>query len=458
MDNNNITRRGFLKSVGAGTLATAAVLSGCNGAEKGQNAGPLGEVPTDQMSYRSISKTGDKISILGYGCMRFQMKGEGRNQVVDQDSVDELIDYALKHGVNYFDTAPVYLQGQSEAAVGKALARYDRKSFYLATKLSTMSVGGSPKDVYESSLAMYKASLENLQTDYIDYYLLHNIGSIDAFNKRFVESGVLEYMLKEKEAGHIRNLGYSVHCNKETFDYILAQDVQWDFVQIQMNYYDWAIGSARNVEAKYMYEELAKRGIPVVIMEPIQGGRLASVDYSGINELRASKPGSTAASWAFRFCGTFPGVMTVLSGMTYMEHLQENIRTFAPFEPLTDEQTQTLLDTAQFMSKRPMIQCNSCQYCMPCPYGLDIPGIITHYNKCLQEGNIISDPADTEYKKARRAFLIGYDRSVPRLRQANHCSGCQECIPKCPQHIDIPSEMVKINQFAEELKKNSLTL
>ena len=448
-----ITRRGFFKAAAATTAAVT--LAGCDNNKKSVS---LEEVPTDKMAYRSISKTGDTISLLGYGCMRFQMKNEQGKQVVDQDSVNELIDYAIKHGVNYFDTAPVYLQGQSEAAVGKALARYDRKSFYLATKLSNFVDNVSAKELYDISVNMYKQSLEYLQTDYIDYYLLHSIESIEDFHRRFLDNGVYEYLLKEKEAGHIRNLGCSVHCGKALIDYMLQSEYKMDFVQIQMNYYDWAIGNEANVEAEYMYEQLSKKGIPVVIMEPILGGRLASVDYAGVNELRAGKPGSSAASWAFRFCGTYPGIMTVLSGMTYMEHLQENIRTFAPFEPLSEDEIQVLLDTAQMMLQKPFIQCNSCQYCMPCPYGLDIPAIFTHYNKCLQEGNIISDPADTEYKKARRAFLIGYDRSVPRLRQAAHCASCQKCVPKCPQHIDIPSEMVNINQYVEELKKNALTL
>ena len=456
--NPSITRREFLKATA--TAAAAATLSGCSQASKKSSALSDVEVPADKMTYRSNPNGGESISLLGYGCMRFQMKEEAGAQVIDQESVNELIDYALDHGVNYFDTAPTYLQGQSEPAVGKALARHDRKSFYLATKLSShhFPEGLTPEEYKRQSLEMYQNSFKRLQTDYIDFYLMHNIGSIEALHYRFLDNGIYEFLLEEKKAGRIRHLGCSVHCDRATFDYILGSGMELDFVQIQMNYYDWAIGSESNVEAGYMYEQLAKRGIPVVIMEPILGGRLSSVDYSGVNELRASNAGSSAASWAFRFCGTYPGVMTVLSGMTYMEHLQENIRTFAPLEPLTDKQTQTLLDTAQMMARRPMIQCNSCLYCMPCPYGLDIPGILTHYNKCLTEGNIITDPSDTEYKKARRAFLIGYDRSVPRLRQAAHCAACRQCMTKCPQHIDIPSEMLKISQYVDGLRKVSPTI
>ena len=175
-----------------------------------------------------------------------------------------------------------------------------------------------------------------------------------------------------------------------------------------------------------------------------------------VTKLKQREPEHSVASWAFRFAGSFPGVLTVLSGMTYMEHLQDNLRTYSPLQPLTDEEFAFLQETADLMMQYQTIPCNDCNYCMPCPYGLDIPGILLHYNKCINEGNMPRNEGDDNYRKARRAFLVGYDRSVPRLRQANHCIGCAQCNPHCPQGIDIPKEMQRIDHFVERLKQDSL--
>jgi len=160
------------------------------------------------------------------------------------------------------------------------------------------------------------------------------------------------------------------------------------------------------------------------------------------------------ASWAFRFAANAPGVLTVLSGMTYMEHLLDNLRSYCPFKPLSEEEVRFLYDTADIMMQYPTVPCNDCKYCMPCPYGLDIPAILLHYNKCLNEGDIIDDPQDSDYRRARRAYLVGYDRSVPKLRQASHCIGCNQCSPHCPQRIDIPHELRRIDTYVEHLKRN----
>ena len=259
-------------------------------------------------------------------------------------------------------------------------------------------------------------------------------------------------MLKEREAGRIRNLGFSYHGDIKAFDYLLSRhdEFRWDFVQIQLNYVDYRHASGMNFNADYLYAELDKRNIPVVVMEPLLGGRLAGLtDYLNAR-LKQRRPQESIASWAFRFAASFPRVLTVLSGMTYMEHLQDNIRTFAPLDVCTDEELALLEDTAQTMLKYPSVPCTACQYCMPCPYGLDIPGIFAHYNKCINEGNVPSSSQNENYRKARRAFLVGYDRSVPRLRQANHCIGCNQCVHHCPQNIDIPAQMQRIDHFVEQ--------
>ena len=451
--NKNINRRNFLKVVGGTALASAAVLPGCKNRQEAAHTATT-EVPTDQMTYRTNPKTQDRVSLLGYGMMRLPSipSPDGTSSTIDQETVNELVDYAIAHGVNYFDTSPVYMQGGSEKATGIALKRYPRDKYFVATKLSNFS-----NYTRENSITMYRKSFENLQVDTIDYYLLHSIGNggIETFRARYIENGMLDFLVEERKAGRIRNLGFSFHGTQAVFDEVLAmhETVHWDFVQIQLNYVDWRHASGNNVNAEYLYGELTKRHIPAVIMEPLLGGRLSNVPDHIAATLKQQAPESSVASWAFRFAGSQPDVLTVLSGMTYMEHLQDNLRTYSPLKPLTEADLEFLEETAQLMLRYPTIPCNDCKYCMPCPYGLDIPAILTHYNKCINEGNVPASSQDENYRKARRAFLIGYDRSVPKLRQASHCIGCGQCVPHCPQSIDIPKELHRIDRFVEELKQ-----
>lgn len=447
----DMDRRKFLKLFGGGAVASSAALCGCSSHDGVDSVASQGEIPVGQMTYRKSPTSGDRVSILGYGCMRWPLRKDADGKdLIDQETVNRLVDYAIEHGVNYFDTAPVYVQGMSEKATGIALSRHDRKSYYLATKLSNFQ-----NYTYENSVAMYRQSLRNLQTDYLDYYLLHAIGGgsgMQLFNDRFINNGMLDFLLKEREAGRIRNLGWSFHGDVKVFDQVLNMGVKWDFVQIQLNYVDWRHASGNNVNAEYLYGELEKRGIPAIIMEPLLGGRLSNVPDHIVARLKQRRPENSVASWAFRFAGSPENVLTVLSGMTYMEHLQDNVRTYSPLVPVTDEEKAFLEATAQLMMKYPTIPCNDCKYCMPCPYALDIPGILLHYNKCVNEGKVPKDAQDENYARARRAFLVGYDRSVPKLRQANHCTGCGRCTPHCPQGIDIPKELQRIDKFVEELK------
>ncbi len=451
---NDINRREFLKTAGSAALVMGGVTA-CGkktGTKFGTTAGPA-ETEPGEMTYRINRGNGDKVSILGYGCMRFPMiKDENDKDVVDQDTVNRLIDHALEHGMNYFDTAPVYLQGQSEAAVGKALKRHPRENYFIATKLSNFS-----NWTRENSIAMYKASLKNLQTEYIDYYLLHSLGGggIKKFEERFVDNGVLDYLMEERKAGRIRNLGFSFHGSKETFDELLAlhDKYHWDFVLIQLNYIDW---SHANPPASSLQQELDKRGIPSMVMEPLLGGRLSKVPQHIAERLKERNPQGSVASWAFRFAGTQPGVLCVLSGMTYMEHLQDNLKTFSPLVPLNEDELAFLEDTAELIQQYPTIPCNDCKYCMPCPYGIDIPAILLHYNKCVNAGEIAKSITDENYKKARRAYLVSYDRAVPKLRQAARCIGCNTCMSHCPQNINIPKQLHRIDKYIEKLRQDKL--
>lgn len=309
---------------------------------------------------------------------------------------------------------------------------------------------------------MYRNSFRELQVDYIDYMLLHAVGmggGMEEFENRYIKNGILDFLVEERKAGRIRNLGFSYHGDIRVFDYLLSRhdEYKWDFVQIQLNYLDWKYAkqiNPSNTDAEYLYGELEKRGIPAIIMEPLLGGRLSNVPSSIVAKLKQREPERSVASWAFRFAGSKPGVLTVLSGMTRMEHLEDNLRTYCPLKPLTDDDFHFLQQVATNMMEWNTIPCNDCKYCMPCPYGIDIPSILLHYNKCLNEGNIIDDDTDDDYRRARRAFLVGYDRSVPKLRQASHCIGCNQCSPHCTQRINIPHELHRIDAFVERLKQH----
>lgn len=191
-------------------------------------------------------------------------------------------------------------------------------------------------------------------------------------------------------------------------------------------------------------------------MEPLLGGRLARVPDYIVAKMKSREPEQSVASWAFRFAGTPEGILTVLSGMTYMEHLRENLHTYSPLRPITPDEDAFLMKIADDIYNLNTIPCNECNYCMPCPYGINIPAVFSHYNRCINEGNMPNNAQDPDYRRARRAFLVGYDRSVPKLRQANHCIGCRQCVEHCPQNIQIPDEMHRIDRYVEQLKQGTL--
>ena len=236
----------------------------------------------------------------------------------------------------------------------------------------------------------------------------------------------------------------------------LHEKYHWDFVQIQMNYVDWHHAQGRNVNASYLYDELQKRGIPVVIMEPLLGGRLSNVPGPVATRLKEHAPGKSIASWAFRFCGTYPGVLTALSGMTYMEHLSDNCDTYCHFKPLTDEELALLEEMALMIRDFPLIDCTACNYCMPCPYGIDIPGIFLSYNQAVNDGLVAESAQQSDFKRLKRRYLALYNKSVESIRQADHCINCSQCVPHCPQNIRIPREMVRIDNYVEKLKRETL--
>ena len=453
--------------MGAGAATT--LVAACGGNKKDDQ---LMEPPVGKMTYRTNPTTGDRVSLLGYGMMRLPQIDN--SEEFDQDMINHQIDYALEHGMNYFDTSPVYCRGMSERCTGialKAQKRVPREKYYVATKLSNFDESTWSQ---EASIEMYHNSMTELQIDYIDYYLLHAVGGggMENFSQRYLDNGMLDYLLEERKAGRIRNLGFSFHGDIEVFDFLLANHdkYQWDFVQIELNYLDWNYANEindGNTDASYLYDELHKRGIPAVIMEPLLGGRLVKdLPQYVVDELKKREPQRTIASWAFRYAGTPEGVLTVLSGMTYMEHLKDNLVSYCPLEPLKEEE-QRFLDTkiAHQIMEEETIPCNNCQYCMPCPYGIDIPGNFLLYNKWKVEKTLPTDPAAKDYTKNRRNYLISLDRTVPRDRQPDHCIQCNRCIhrnkdsrgnDRCPQKINIPKELERIAQLVERLRVDNI--
>lgn len=463
-------RREFLKVLGVGSVAAAAALSGCDKITKKEvkdsEEAALGEIDGSKMIYRTNPKTGEQVSLLGFGMMRLPTIEGGSNSEEDapinQQSVNEMVDYAMAHGVNYYDTSPVYCKGMSEASLGEALSHHDRSKFFVASKLSNFNPATWSR---EESLKMYRNSFTNLRVDYIDYMLLHSVGgskegidSMTMLRSRYFDNGMLDFLVDERKAGRIRNLGFSFHGDIKVFDYMLSlhDKIHWDFVQIQLNYVDWRHAedmNEGNINAETLYNKLDALEIPIVVMEPLLGGQLASLNPHLNDEMKSRRPQQSIASWAFRFAGTKSRILTVLSGMTYMEHLQDNLRTYCPLEPCTDDELAFLEHVAQIFISYPTIPCTGCRYCMPCPYGLNIPKIFTHYNKMVNTGGVAM-ATDENYRKARRRFLIGYDRAVPAMRQADHCIGCKQCIEHCPQQIDIPQTMILIDKYVEGLKQD----
>ena len=404
------------------------------------------------------TKDGKSVSLLGYGAMRLPTTDGGHangwapdgysNAEIDQATFDAQVKTMLEHGVNYFDTSPAYCRGESERRLGEALTKsgFKRSDYMIATKLSNFAPQQYP---LEECKKMFEASLRFLRTDYIDNYLLHAIGNdgFATFSKRYLENGALDWCVELRREGRIRNLGFSYHGDPKAFEWCLEHNdkYKWDFCQIQMNYVDWLHAqetNPRNLDAKYLYGRLTELGIPVVIMEPLLGGRLARPNYALSRELSPLDPDASLAKWALRFCGTYPNVMTILSGMTRTAHVEENIATFSPLVPCTEKELAALERAAVALIKLHTIPCNYCNYCMPCPFGLDIPAILTFRNAVIT----------AEKAPSAREALAMYRSAVPdMLRRAERCTGCNRCKMHCPQSIDIPKELGEIDKWVDSL-------
>lgn len=436
-----MTRREFLQQLGLG--AGAAVALNMLAPLRVLAQDDKGSQVQNRMTYRVQHGTGEQISLLGFGMMRLPD---------NQEEVDRLVDYAISHGVNYFDTAPMYMGGRSEVLTGNTLSRYPRNKYYVATKMSNQN---KRLWSFSESKRLYEQSFERLKVDYIDYYLLHSIGGggMETLRGRFFDNGLLDFLLKEREAGRIKHLGFSYHGDIRPFDYLLdhQNEYHWDFCQIQMNFLDWRHASMRtgrrvDADAEYLYNKCLKAGVQCVIMEPLRGGAFGRMAKELEAQLKAVHPEDSTARWAFRWVGSYPNILTTLSGMNQMEHLIDNVNTFSPLDPCTDAENQLLAEIADQMSGFPTVPCTTCAYCMPCPYGVDIPGNFAYYNEAVNEHILpLPDKQSADYAVRKQQFIEGLRKALPNTESwARSCVDCEECLSKCPQQIRIPNQMARI--------------
>ncbi len=445
MSRKSLNRREFLKKLGIGTGSAMALmaLEPLNSLAQNNNKDNSG----NHMTYRTQHGTGEKVSLLGFGMMRLPRD--------NQELVNQLVDYAIEHGVNYFDTAPMYGRGLNEGITGAALSRHPRDKYFVATKMSNYD---EKYWTLEGAQAMYENSFKQLRVDYIDYYLLHGVGQngMEALENRFLKNGLLDFLVKEREAGRIRHLGFSYHGDVRVFDWLINHnnDYHWDFVQIQMNFLDWRHASLQkggwkeDADAEYLYNKLAKAGIQVVVMEPFRGGALSKMPDECVALLKAMRPTDTVAQWAFRWVSSHPNILTTLSGMNVMEHLIENVETHSPLEPCTVAENELLEKIADTMIGIPTVPCTACAYCMPCPYGVDIPGNFSFYNNAMNNKLVpLPEKSSPNYAKQQAEFSKQYLAHFKAEARANQCMDCEACLKKCPQGIRIPNQLGRINDI-----------
>jgi predicted aldo/keto reductase-like oxidoreductase len=439
-----MTRAEALRSMVAGVAAGAFGIACSGGGEKRAPA-PLAS-EGGRVSLKRNHRNGDEVSMLGFGCMRFPIVGGDRyTGSIDREPTREMLEYAYARGVNYFDTAWMYHRGDSEGMVGEVLKQYPRESFFLADKMPPEA------KTLAQAKEIFATQLERCGVEWFDYYLCHSISRQYVFQNLYLNEGVLDYLLEEKRRGRIRQLGFSFHGDLALFEWLLSLPVEWDFVQIQMNWLDWRDETRI---AEQLYNMLAEREIPVIVMEPIRGGSLIDLPPTVTTMLKQSDATLTPAAWALKFCASYPYVLTVLSGMSRMEHVVENCNTFTDFRPLSSEQIELLHRAAEQYRNNTRIDCTDCLYCMPCPYGVNIAGIFRAYNRCVDDSLLPNPdaPHDEQYLRRRRVLLNRYKNGVNPDARAEHCIGCNQCSPKCPQSLDIPAELKRIEELVERVR------
>ena len=373
------------------------------------------------MQYKKF-KSSAKLSILGMGAMRLPVVG-GDQGNIDYEKAKAIIDRAYQGGVNYYDTAYIYHNGKSEEFLGKALAEYPRESYYVADKFNLQAEPDYKKQFPEQ--------LSRLNMEYIDFYLIHGIQ--DAWMDQFLECGALRYFDELKKQGKIRNLGFSFHASPDSLRKLL-KIYPWDFVQIQLNYLDWYYG-----DAKELYEILEEAEIPIMIMEPVRGGKLANLTPEAEAILKEADPEASIASWAFRFVMSRPQVQVVLSGMSNLEQMEDNLHIFSETACLTEEEEALVKKAADEFRSKVGVGCTACRYCTPnCPIGLDIPKILSLYN---------------DVKLVNEEWRATFADAMPEGKRPEDCIGCGACTGHCPQSLDVPAVMKEMAEIRKKFQK-----
>ncbi len=358
-----------------------------------------------------------RLSALGMGAMRLPTGENGAD--INEAATGEMIDYAMENGVNYYDTAWGYHDGNSETVMGRVLAGYPRNSFYLATKFPGYDLSNMDK-VEE----IFEKQLEKCGVKYFDFYLFHNVCEMNIDAYLDPKYGIYDYLVKQKANGRIRHLGFSAHGSYEVMErFLTAYGEKMEFCQIQLNWLDWSFQ-----DAKSKVELLKEHQIPIWVMEPLRGGKLASLAPEYEEKLNMLRPGEDVPAWAFRFLQSIDGVTMVLSGMSNMEQLKKNIATFETEKKLSKEEMDALLGVAEMILKEKRLPCTACRYCTShCPKGLDIPALLELYNEHNFTGGGFLAPM---------ALM-----AVPQEKQPSACVGCKSCEAVCPQQIKISEAM-----------------
>ena len=373
------------------------------------------------MIYKNFKE--EKLSLLGFGTMRLPLNAEGE---IDEPQVEEMIKYAIENGVNYFDTAYPYHDGESERVIGRILSKYPRDKFFLADKFP----GHQIFDDYIPE-RFFEEQLERCQVEYFDFYLLHNVYEKSIHIYKDPNWKIIDYLLEQKKKGRIRHLGFSSHGSmeimKEIIDYCQGE---LEFCLIQLNYLDWTLQGA-----KEKYEMLTELGIPVWVMEPVRGGKLAKLGATQEIMLKERRPEESIPAWAFRFLQDLPNVHMVLSGMSATEHMKDNVKTFEEYKPLSEEERQLLFDIAEGM--KGSVPCTSCQYCVAgCPKELNIPMLISIYNELKFMPSVNASMRIEAMEEAKKPAA---------------CISCGKCSRVCPQGIDIPKIMKELPDLMSKL-------
>ena len=381
-----------------------------------------------------------KLSRLGFGMMRLPQKG--RNEI-DEELADKLVAYAVRHGVNYFDTAWMYIGGKSQYYTGKVLEKYDREKLCIVNKMP----GGHGARSLEHAKEIFQKQLDACRTKYFDIYLLHAIGDYRRYEEFYLKGGVLDYLKKEREAGRIRRLGFSFHGGAgDLRRYLDAKDsAGWEVVMLQM--------SANGVGREF-YEMTKPTGLPIVVMEPLHAGRLANLNVAARKALAELKPGLSPAGWAFRWVSSQPNVAVAISGMSRYSDVVENCQTYRDFQPLTEADVASYHAICEQYRGANLLPCTGCEYCAPCPHGVDIPGVFGLINACRTDG-LLGPNGDGTGMSAedRKKFLAVYRDKVGPKADASRCCACDKCHPKCPQHIKVSEEFRKINVMVESFRR-----